>query len=74
MVITEAWAKHWHSAKVISEQCDDGFLCSYSCAAVDEPDVGIPHILKHILRIFPPARAVNREPALFGANHELAGS
>ena len=31
---------------------------SYSRAGADEPDVGIPHILKHILRISLPARAV----------------
>jgi hypothetical protein len=42
---------------------------SYSRAGADEPDVGIPNILKRILRISLPARAVNRGPALFGANH-----
>ena len=47
---------------------------SYSRAVADEPDVGTPHILKHILRISLPARAVNRGPALFGANHGLTGS
>jgi hypothetical protein len=39
---------------------------SYSRAGVDEPDVGMPHILKHILRISLPARAVNRGPAYLG--------
>jgi hypothetical protein len=39
---------------------------SYSRAGADEPDVGIPNILKRILRISLPARAVNRGPALFG--------
>jgi hypothetical protein len=34
---------------------------------------GYPH-LKHILRISLPARAVNRGPVLFGANHGLCGS
>jgi hypothetical protein len=28
MAITEAWAKLWHAAKVISERCNDGFLAS----------------------------------------------
>jgi hypothetical protein len=37
---------------------------SYSRAGADKPNVGIPHILKHILRISLPARAVNRGPAL----------
>jgi hypothetical protein len=43
-------------------------------ARADEPDVGIPHILKRILRISLLARTVNREPALFWANHGLTGS
>jgi len=47
---------------------------SYSRAVADEPDVGTPHILKHILCISLPARAVNRGPALLGANHGLTGS
>jgi hypothetical protein len=47
---------------------------SYSRAGADEPDVGIPNILKRILRISFPARAVNRGPALFGANHGQFGS
>lgn len=38
-------------------------------ARADKPDVGIPHILKRILRISLLARTVNREPALFWANH-----
>ena len=36
--------------------------------------MGIPHILKRILRISLLARTVNREPALFWANHGLRGS
>ena len=47
---------------------------SHSRAGADEPDVGIPNILKRILRISLPARAVNRGPALFGANHGQLGS
>ena len=43
-------------------------------ARADEPDVGIPHILKRILRISLLARTVNREPALFWANHGPCGS
>ena len=39
-----------------------------------EPDVGTPHILKRILRISLLARTVNREPALFWANHGPCGS
>jgi hypothetical protein len=46
---------------------------NYSRAGADEPDVGIPHILKRILRISLPARAVNRGPALFWANHGQLG-
>jgi len=30
MAITEAWAKLWHAAKVISERCNDGFLAASS--------------------------------------------
>src|SRR5258708_2886717 len=30
LVITEAWAKLWHAAKVISERCNDGFLAASS--------------------------------------------
>jgi hypothetical protein len=33
-----------------------------------------PRILKRTPRISLPARAVNRGPALFGANHGLSGS
>jgi hypothetical protein len=47
---------------------------SDSRAEADEPDVGIPHILKRILRISLLARTVNREPALFWVNHVLTRS
>jgi hypothetical protein len=30
MVITEAWNKLWHAAKVIRERCNDGFLAASS--------------------------------------------
>src|SRR5215510_6871786 len=30
IVITAAWAKHWHAAKVIRERCNDGFLAASS--------------------------------------------
>ena len=47
---------------------------SYFRARADEPSVGIPHSLKHMLRISPQARDVNREQSLFWANHEQTGS
>jgi len=47
---------------------------SYFRARADEPSVGIPHGLKHMLRISLQARDVNRGQSLFRANHEQLGS